>query len=100
MTWWMLRGRVFPFIKKSETAVPQTRPRPVQNYNPPHVLILIFCNIKQCFTGDESFMNDQKVERFNLSDGVISFPLIKDGPLYPLIKEVMEEASRHLSLQV
>lgn len=34
-------------------------------------------------------MNDQKVERFSLSDGIISFPLIKDSPLYPLLKEVM-----------
>lgn len=37
-------------------------------------------------------------ECYDLWDGMISFPFIKDDLLYSLLKEVIKEALKHLSL--
>ena len=33
-----------------------------------------------------------------LGGGIISFPLLKDGPVYPMLKETWKEALKYLSL--
>ena len=36
--------------------------------------------------------------RKELWDVILSFPLVKDGPVYPMLKEIIKEALKLLSL--